>query len=53
MGDIARQVIEDMDNEQLEKLVLSTMKTELGAIVNLGALIGLVLGLVNMLIYLI
>ena len=53
VGDIARQVIEDMDNEQLEKLVLSTMKTELGAIVNLGALIGLVLGLINMLIYLI
>ncbi|MGN1350475.1 MAG: DUF445 domain-containing protein [Anaerovoracaceae bacterium] len=53
VGDIARQVIEDMDNEQLEKLVLSTMKTELGAIVNLGALIGLVLGLINMAIYLI
>jgi uncharacterized membrane protein YheB (UPF0754 family) len=50
-GDIARQAVENMENEQLEKLVMSTMKTELSAIVNLGALIGLVLGLINMLIY--
>lgn len=52
-GGIIRDTIENMDNEQLEDLVMSTMKTELGAVVNFGALIGLVLGLINMLIYLI
>lgn len=52
-GGIIKETIENMDNEQLEELVMSTMKTELGAVVNFGALIGLVLGLINMLIYLI
>ena len=53
IGSIAEKTVENMDNDQLEELVLSTMKTELNAIVNLGAIIGLVLGLVNTLIYLI
>lgn len=52
-GGIAASAIRNMENEQLEKLVLTTMKTELGAVVSLGALIGFVLGLLNMLIYLI
>lgn len=51
LGDIMRETIENMDNEQLEDLVMSTMKTELGAVVNFGAIIGLLLGLVNMVIY--
>ena len=53
IGSIVGKAVEDMNNEELEKLVMSAMKNELGAIVNLGALIGLVLGLINMLIYLI
>ncbi|MCI8284247.1 MAG: DUF445 family protein [Firmicutes bacterium] len=52
-GEIAEKTIENMTNSQLEELVMATMKTELTAIVNLGALIGLVLGLINMAIYLI
>ncbi len=51
IGSIAQKAINDMDNEQLETLVLSTMKTELRAIVNLGALIGFLLGLINIAIY--
>lgn len=43
-------IVEDkmnaMDIKELEKLVLSVMKKELNAIVNLGALIGLLLGVV-------
>lgn len=51
IGKIAEQAIRDMSSEQLEILVLSAMKTELKAVVNLGALIGLLLGLFNLLIY--
>ena len=44
-------VVEDkvnaMDVKELEQLVFSVMKKELNAIVNLGALIGLVLGILN------
>ena len=46
------QMIEDkinaMDMDELEKLVLQVMKKELDTIVNLGAVIGLLLGLINM-----
>ena len=41
--------INSMDVMEMEKLVLQVMKKELDAIVNLGAVIGLVLGLVNLL----
>ena len=41
--------VNDMTNEQLEELVLSVMKRELNLIVNLGALIGLILGCLNLL----
>ena len=44
---IIEDKINEMDVEDLEKLVLEVMKKELNTIVNLGALIGLVLGLVN------
>ena len=40
--------VNDMSNEQLEELVLSVMKRELNLIVNLGALIGLILGCLNL-----
>ncbi len=53
IGGIMQETIEGMDNEQLEDLVMSTMKTELGAVVNFGAVIGLALGIINMIIYLI
>lgn len=51
--DIAKVVeekINDMDVLELEKLIMSIMKKELGAIVNLGAVIGLVLGTLNIFI---
>ena len=39
--------INDMKTEELEKVVLTVMKKELDTIVNLGALIGLILGCLN------
>lgn len=39
--------VDEMDVAELERLVLSVMKKELDGIVNLGALIGFVLGLLN------
>ena len=49
-----QKVVEDRINsmkvEEVEELVLTIMKKELGAIVNLGAVIGFILGLVNILI---
>ena len=47
---IVEEKIKDMDVAKLESLILSVMKKELNAIVNLGALIGLVIGLLNLLI---
>lgn len=47
-GMIEKQ-INAMSSEELETLVLSVMKNELNWIVNLGALIGLILGMVNLL----
>ncbi len=44
---IVEEKVERMDVLDLEKLLLTVMKKELGAIVNLGALIGLVLGTLN------
>lgn len=48
------KVVEDkvnaMDVKELEKLCLSVMKKELNAVVNLGALIGFILGIINVFI---
>lgn len=48
------KMIEDkinaMDMDELENLVLLVMKKELDTIVNLGAVIGLIMGVINMLI---
>ncbi len=51
-GAVVRDTINNMDNRQIEDLVLMAMKNELGAVVNFGALIGLVIGLLNMFLYL-
>lgn len=45
------KIVEDkvcaMDTKEVEKLVLAIMEKELGAVVNLGAIIGLLLGIAN------
>ncbi len=49
--DISKMIedkINAMDMDELEELVLKVMKKELDTIVNLGAVIGLVMGLLNM-----
>lgn len=48
---VVEERINAMKVEEVEELVLSIMNKELGAIVNLGALIGLILGLVNVFIF--
>nr|MCR4905033.1 DUF445 family protein [Clostridiales bacterium] len=47
---IVREKIESMNPAELEGLVMSVMKHELQAVINLGALIGAVIGAVNLLI---
>lgn len=49
--DISKMIedkINAMDMDELETLVLKVMKKELDTIVNLGAVIGLIMGLINM-----
>ncbi len=46
---IVEQKVNAMDVREIEELVLSVMKRELTAIVNLGALVGLVIGTLNIL----
>ena len=53
VAEIVEDKIKAMDIAKLEELILSVMKKELNAIVNLGALIGLVIGCLNLLISLI
>lgn len=48
LGHIAEQKVMAMRPEELEELVMSVMKKELGAVVNLGALVGFILGLLNL-----
>lgn len=47
ISSIIENKILEMDLLDLEKLILSVMKNELKALVNLGALIGFILGLIN------
>lgn len=47
---VVEDKINDMDARELEDLVLSVMKNELQTIVNLGAVIGAVIGVVNIFI---
>lgn len=44
---LVEQKINDMDVLEVEKLTLSVMKKELDAVVNLGALIGFIIGMIN------
>ena len=44
---IVTQRIEEMDMTELEELVLSVMKQELQAVINLGAAIGALIGIIN------
>mgnify|MGYP000019600425 CR=1 FL=1 len=46
---IVQEKINEMDVLEVEELLMSIMKKELNAIVNLGALIGFILGLINLL----
>ena len=45
---VAENKILAMQPEEVETLVMSIMKKELGAVVNLGALVGFILGLLNL-----
>lgn len=47
ISDIVEQKLNDMDVEEVEELVMSVMKNELQAVINLGALIGAVIGIIN------
>ncbi len=47
---IVREKIESMNPAELEGLVMSVMKHELQAVINLGALIGAVIGAVNLIL---
>lgn len=44
---IVEKKVNDMDVLEIEKLVLSVMKNELNAVVKLGAVIGFIIGLLN------
>lgn len=50
IGGIVRRKIEEMDAAQLEDLVMSVMKRELKAVINLGALLGAIIGAINIFI---
>ena len=50
ISSLVEEKINDMSIEEMEKLVQDVMKKELNAIVNLGALIGFILGIINVLI---
>lgn len=48
LAKIVEEKVCAMDTKEVEKLVLAIMEKELGAVVNLGAVIGFILGLINM-----
>lgn len=45
---MVKRKIDDMEVEQLEDMVMEVMRKELNTIVTLGALIGFLLGLINL-----
>lgn len=53
LAGLVEDKINAMDVKEVENLVLTVMQKELGTIVNLGALIGLILGLINVAILLV
>lgn len=50
LAKIVEEKVSAMDTKEVEKLVLSIMEKELGAVVNLGAVIGFILGLIEIFI---
>lgn len=50
LAKIIQDKIDNMNVQELEKIILLVMKKELNALVNLGAIIGLLLGIVNIFI---
>lgn len=50
IADTVAEKIEAMDAKRLEDIILMVMKKELSAVVNLGAAIGFILGLLNLII---
>lgn len=50
ISSIIEEKIKEMNMRELEELVLSVMKKELNAVVNLGALIGFIIGILNIFI---
>ena len=50
ISQIVENKINQMPVEDIEELVLSIMKKELGAVVNLGAVIGFLIGILNVFI---
>ena len=48
LGKVAEDKVMSLKPEELEKLVMSVMKKELGAVINLGALVGFLIGLLNL-----
>lgn len=50
VSEIVEQKINEMEVEEMERLVLSVIKQELRTIINLGALIGFVIGSINVFI---
>lgn len=50
IADMVESKINAMDIDELETLILQVMKKELNTIINLGAVIGLILGAINLLI---
>lgn len=47
ISSIIEKKIDEMDVLELEELIMSVMKNELSAVVNLGAVIGFILGIIN------
>lgn len=47
IASVIEKKINEMEVEQLEELVMSVMKQELQAVINLGALIGALIGIIN------
>ena len=50
IASVVEKKVNDMSVKELEDLCMSVMKRELGAIINLGAVIGFVIGIINVFI---
>ena len=50
ISELVKEKVDNMDIDELEDMVLTIMKKELDTIVNLGAVIGFILGLINIFI---